>query len=390
MNLEFSESDQGFRAEVRQFIETHLDPTLSRAQALSTTVFTDPEVQRPWHRALYERGWIAPTWPVEHGGPGWTSTQRYIFEDECARAGAPVIAGSGIRMVGPVIIKYGTEEQKRRYLPRILSGEDYWCQGYSEPGAGSDLSSLRTRAVRNGDHYVVDGSKIWTSHAQHANRMFALVRTADTGRKQEGISFLLMDMDAPGLVVRPIPSIGGEHEVNEVFFDAVRVPTANLIGEEGQGWAIGKYLLELERGSAPKAGRLRRVLTIVGDVVRQRDETDPQLAAQLTQIAVDIDTLEMIELRVLSALASGQSPGSMSSLLKLRASQLEQDVARAGLTALGREVLAWEPQRPFHKLDCDLSVAFDSRYLNSLACTIFGGSAEIQHEILARTLCGLD
>ena len=260
MDLTFNAPERAFEKEVRDFIAQNLTPEMKRATALTPSVFSDPDIGMAWQRALHKKGWGAPGWPVEYGGPDWTSAQRWIFEAECARGGVPNVNIMGVKMVGPVIIGFGTPEQKNFYLPRILSGEDYWCQGYSEPGSGSDLASLKTRAVRDGDDYIINGTKIWTTHAHHANRMFALVRTNDTPRQQDGISFILIDMKSKGITTRPILTIGGDHEVNQVFFDDVRVPVANRVGEEGKGWTYGKYLLEFERGSGIASAKLREAL----------------------------------------------------------------------------------------------------------------------------------
>lgn len=397
MELALSPEEAAFRDEVRAFLANHLPAGAVRAQQMTTTVFPEPEVSGNWHQALYRKGWVAPAWPVEHGGPGWSLTQRFIFDAECASAGAPLVYPLGIRMVGPVILGFGTAAQKAHYLPRILSGEDYWCQGYSEPGSGSDLASLKTRAVRDGDHYIINGTKIWTTHAHHANRMFALVRTADTGRKQEGISFVLIDMRAPGITIRPIRTIGGEHEVNQVFFDDVRVPVADRVGDEGQGWSMGKYLLEFERGGGMASVRLRRELDKVArliDEVSAQAPQDPTLALTLIDLETDIDALEMIEFRVMSALQVGQNPGAISSLLKLRASEIRQAVTRLGVDAVGAAGMVWEPRRPLYGLPADGLVServlpVVSTYLNTRAQTIFGGASEIQRDIMAKTMLGL-
>src|SRR3569833_3515627 len=250
MDLNFTGADAAFRDEVRAFLDENLTPELKEAGSLTTSVFTDKEWNLKWQKILYKKGWVAPTWPVEYGGTGWSDMQRYIFSIECARAGTPGLAPMGLRMVGPCIMRYGTPEQKAHYLPRLLSGEDYWSQGYSEPSSGSDLASLQLRAVSDGDDYVLNGSKIWTTHAQWANRMFILVRTKFEGKPQAGITFLLLDMQSPGIKVRPLITLDGEHEVNQVFFDDVRVPKANRVGEENDGWTVAKYLLEFERGGA--------------------------------------------------------------------------------------------------------------------------------------------
>ena len=400
MNLSFSEDDLRFQSAVRTFIDDHLTDDLRRAQDLTASVYAEPEVSDAWHKILYQKGWVAPHWPAAFGGTGWTPVQRYIFELEMSRAGAPALHPQGLRLVGPVIMRFGSQEHRDYYLPRILSGEDYWCQGYSEPEAGSDLASLKTRAVREGDHYVVTGTKMWTTHAHHANRMFALVRTSQEARKQEGISFLLIDMDSPGLSVRPIMTIGGDHEVNQVFLDSVRVPVANRVGEEGQGWSYGKFLLEFERGAAVVSGRLRRALRRVEQLTAEYRDGDrpllesPEVAARLSEIDIDIDALEMMELRVLASSEFGEKPGgSVSSILKLRVSQLHQSIAALGLEVLGADALFWEAQRPLYRLNSppllsETALPVMARYLDTRAYTIFGGTAEIQHDIIARAIIG--
>lgn len=405
MDMRFSADELDFRTEVRAFIAEHLPPAVVRQQQLTTTVFVEPEVARAWHSALHRRGWAAPSWPKEYGGTGWTPVQRYIFDAECASAGAPTYGPTGVKMVGPVILGYGSAEQKAFYLPRILSGEDYWCQGYSEPGSGSDLASLKTRAVRDGDDYVINGTKIWTTHAHHANRMFALVRTSDEPRKQDGISFVLIDMDTPGITIRPINTIGGEHEVNQVFLDDVRIPVSNRVGVEGRGWTYGKYLLQFERGGSMAASRLRRELTKVECAGRSVAAPRGQrpidtVAAQARSFAIetDIDSLEMIELRVMSSLQTGETPGAISSLLKLRASEIKQAITSFGLDLVGVEGLVWESRRPLYDIPeedplymitSEDVVPTVSTYLNTRAATIFGGSAEIQRDIMAKTMLGL-
>jgi acyl-CoA dehydrogenase len=304
----------------------------------------------------------------------------------------------GVKMVGPVIIGFGSQQQKDFYLPRILSGEDYWCQGYSEPGSGSDLASLKTRAVRNGDDYIINGTKIWTTHAHHANRMFALVRTNESERQQDGISFILIDMKSPGITTRPILTIGGDHEVNQVFFDDVRVPVANRVGEEGKGWTYGKYLLEFERGAGITSAKLREALRSIADLAESeltgRAVDDPDIAVKMSEIEVDIDALEMMELRVLSALQTGQNPGAVSSVLKLRNSEIRQAVTRLGADVIGHDALAVEPARPFYRLNHEPATPEEMltimpEYLNGRAYTIFGGSSEIQREIIAKAMLGL-
>ncbi|MFV3073536.1 acyl-CoA dehydrogenase family protein [Niveispirillum fermenti] len=388
MNLDLTTTEQAFRAEVRAFIADNLTAEMRQGQRLTTGVFPEPEVSLPWHRRLAARGWVAPLWPRAHGGTGWTAIQRFIFECECAAAGAPLIYPLGVRLAGPVIIAFGSDAQKQRYLPRILSGEDYWCQGFSEPGAGSDLASLTTRAVADGEDYIVNGSKIWTTHAHHANRMFTLVRTGTDGRKQDGISFLVIDMDSPGVEVRPIISIGGEHDLNQVFLTDVRVPRANRIGEENKGWTYAKYLLEFERGAGLFSSRLRaglgRIERAMDAMAAEGDDPrrDRGLMARLAEVAIDIDCFEMLELKTLGGLRPGESPGSVASVLKLRASRLKQAVGEIGVEILSARALRWTP-RPTVPGE-----AIPGDYLNSRAATIFGGAAEVQLGLIARALTG--
>ncbi len=389
MDLALSVEEKAFREEVRAFLEERLTDEMRRGQAMLSGVFLTPDHSLPWQRALAERGWAAPLWPRDHGGTGWTGIERFIFETECALAGAPLLYPLGLRLVGPVISAFGTEEQKRFYLPRILSGEDYWAQGFSEPGAGSDLASLATRAVIDGEDYIVNGSKIWTTHAHYANRMFTLVRTDPDVRKQDGISFLIIDLDAPGVEIRPIISIGGEHDVNQIFLENVRVPRANLIGEPNRGWSYAKYLLEFERGAGLFAGRLRSSLKRIGKIVSERAAigrnplADPLLRARFAGVAIDVDVFEMLELKILGRLKPGDNPGPISSVLKLRASLLKQAVAELGVAVLGEDALRWI-ETPVDTADVLLP-----DYLNSRAATIFGGAREVQLSIIARAIGNL-
>ena len=388
--------DLAFRDEVRAFLREHLTEDMVRATWLNTSVFSEPDVGLRWQRILHARGWVAPAWPVEHGGAGWSLVRRWIFEIELARAGAPSLSPMGLRMAGPVIMRFGTPAQRAHWLPRMLAGDDLWCQGYSEPGSGSDLASLKTRAVRDGDVYVVDGTKIWTTHAHHANMMFALVRTGtDSARKQVGISFLLIDMRTPGITVRPIRSASGDHEVNQVFFDDVRVPLEARVGDEGEGWAIAKYLLEFERGGAIAAGRLRAALERLVALATERGALDdPDLALALSSVELDVDALEATELAVMATMRVGQNPGSRtSSMLKLRWSEVQQAITRLGVRLAGADALAWEADRPLHEGSSaaglpDAVRPLVAQYLNARAYTIFGGTSEIQREIVAREVLG--
>jgi acyl-CoA dehydrogenase len=396
MDLSFSKDELAFRAEVRDFVAKNLTEDDRRGQRLTAGGLCEKAVFGSWHAALYKKGWVAPYWPKEHGGAGWTPAQRYIYESELARAGAPRLLPFGIHMVGPVIIKYGSQQQKDYYLPKILSGEHYWCQGYSEPGSGSDLASLKTRAVRDGDHYVVNGTKIWTTHAHFADHMFALVRTADSAKRQEGISFLLIDFKSPGISIRPIILMGGDHEVNQVFFDDVRVPVENLVGKENKGWTYAKYLLEFERGASFRATGLRRDLDDLRGLIGRDAATsaDTGIAARLSEIEIDIDAIEMIELKLLSDVQAGRNPGPISSLLKLRGTEVFQAITRLGVDAIGYNALVWEPRRPLFGLNeppvlPDEELAILPTHLNGRAHTIFGGTSEIQHEIIAKQMLGL-
>ncbi|WP_205008260.1 acyl-CoA dehydrogenase family protein [Sphingosinicella ginsenosidimutans] len=379
VDLLLDADQQRFRDEVRRFLADALTEELRAGQARTIGVYPEPDVSLAWQRRLAERGWAAPAWPARFGGTGWTALERFIFESECALAGAPVVYPIGLRLVAPVIMAFGSEAQQNRWLPRILSGDDYWCQGFSEPGAGSDLGSLTTRAVSDGDDYVVSGSKIWTTHAHHANWMFALVRTADTPRRQDGISFLAIELDRKGIEIRPIVSIGGDHEVNQVFFDDVRVPRGNRIGEENKGWSYAKYLLEFERGTGLASSRLRSALKRVEAALPA--PPDAVQRARIAEVAIDLDSFEMLELMTIGVLPNGAPPGPASSVLKLRASRLKQAVARLGMDLLGPEALRREAGSAADILVGD--------YLNSRAATIFGGTSEVQLGIIAKTLGGL-
>jgi acyl-CoA dehydrogenase len=387
MDLSLSEEETTFREEVRAFLAENLTEDLCRDQRATSGLYPHPSVSRPWQRKLHARGWVAPLWPVEHGGTGWSPVERFIFEYECARAGAPLVHPMGPRLVGPLIIRFGTPAQRAHYLPRILSGEDYWCQGYSEPNAGSDLASLQTRAVLDDDCYVVNGSKIWTTHAHFANRMFMLVRTANTPRPHEGISFLLVDMDAPGIAVRPIVSMSGEHELNQVFFDNVRVPLGNRVGEENHGWTCAKYLLEFERGAGLFSARLRAALerlraALAALATRGIDALDsPLQSVRFAEVAAELDVFEMLELRTVGRLAAGERPGPIASVLKLRASRLKQEIGKLAVDLLGNFGLELGPEDSRD----DLHVLVRD-YMNGRANTIFGGAAEVQLGLIARSM----
>ena len=400
MRLDLSCEDLAFREEVRAFLDEQLTPELRQAGRRATSVFIDKTYSLAWQRILHARGWVAPAWPVRYGGTGWTEMQRYIFAAESARAGAPSLAPMGLKMVGPVIMGYGTQAQQAHYLPRILSGEDYWCQGYSEPGAGSDLAALQLRAELVGDHYVLNGSKIWTTHAHWANRMFCLVRTRTEGKAQAGITFLLLNMDTPGVSVRPIITLAGEHEVNQVYFDNVVVPVSGRVGQENEGWTVAKYLLEFERGGGSAAGlkvsyeRLKVLARTERSDAGGALIDDPGFRSKLSAMGVVLDAVEMTEHRVLAELASGRNPGPASSMLKTQGTEAIQkldELAIEGLAAYARvdQMAARAPDAgqdfvgPEHGLTCM------ARYLNNRASSIYGGSNEIQRDIMARLVLGL-
>jgi acyl-CoA dehydrogenase len=394
VDLLLNPEDMAFRAEVRGFLADHVTPGMRRAIDLTTGFLIDPDVLRELHGALHRKGWSVPHWPVEHGGTGWSPVKRYIFDLECGSAGAAAYNASGSHFVGPVIIRYGTPAQQEKYLPRIRSGEDYWAQGYSEPGSGSDLAALKTRAETDGESYVVNGQKIWTSMAHHANRLFALVRTSNLGKRQDGITFLLIDMDTPGVRVRPIVGTGGDHEFNEIFFEDVRVPKANRIGEENKGWEVAKYLLEFERGGRVLAGQVRAQFAALVRLVGARCPGDGAIRARLAEIGTDLDAMEMIDISVLSTLQAGGNPGPISSLLKLRWSEIRQAIAELAVDTVGADALRWRTERPLYETlqlppeEEEIAAALP-RYLNSRAFSIMGGTSEIQTNILAKSLVGL-
>lgn len=402
MDMDFSAEDLAFRDEVRAFLSANLPDRLREGARRTPGVFVEPDIGMEWHRILYRKGWVAYHWPKEDGGTGWTPTQKFIFEKECALAGAPSLAILGLRLVGPVICEFGTPEQKARFLPGILSGEDYWCQGYSEPGSGSDLASLSTRARREGDEYVVNGSKIWTTHAHHANWIFALVRTNAEVKKQQGISFLLLPMDQPGITVSPILSMSGDHEVNQVFFSDARTAVDNRIGEEGDGWTIAKFLLENERGGSCFAPRILQNIDELERLARTQPSGvngaiahDPRFRDRLARARLEAEALEVTELRILAELSKGRAPGPQTSLTKLLGANLGQEVDALRIDLLGYDALQLPLARPLYgneapePIGSELAQVAMGRYLNNRASTIFGGSNEVQKNIIARAVLGL-
>ncbi|MEQ8700999.1 MAG: acyl-CoA dehydrogenase family protein, partial [Bauldia litoralis] len=328
MDLELSPQDIAFRDEVRQFIADHLPQDIRDKMRLGQHLVKDDYVR--WQKTLHQRGWMGVGWPTEHGGPDWSPVQRYIFEEETGLGDCPRIIPFGLRMVGPVIIAFGTDEQKLRHLPKILSSDVWWCQGYSEPGAGSDLASLKTRAVRDNGHYVVNGQKTWTTLAQYADWIFCLVRTDESAKKQEGISFLLIDMKTPGITVKPIVTLDGGREVNEVFFDDVRVPVENLVGPENEGWTVAKFLLGHERTNIAEVGRSKNQLARIKEIAAAEMQNgaplieDPRFREKIADVEINLMALDMTLLRIVSAESAGRAPGPEASLLKIRATEVQQ------------------------------------------------------------------
>ncbi len=403
MDEGLSPEDLAFRDEVRTFLDEKFDPDLRALSERQAGVFAEGEVARRWHKLLYEKGWVAPSWPKQYGGTGWTATQREIYQAECARAGTPALPGMGVSLCAPVIMRFGTDEQKNYFLPRMLSNEHYWCQGYSEPQAGSDLSSLQTRAVRDGDDYVVNGSKIWTTHAHNANWIFLLVRTSTEGKQQAGISFLVSPMDAPGISVRPIISMSGEHEVNQVFFDDVRIPVKNRMGEENQGWSVAKYLLEFERGGGSFGVGMRVAMDKMKAIARQesRDAAggdlldDTSFRRKTASLEIELMAADWTDRRLSSGHAVGESVGNAAaSMKKLLGSERGQNLAELSVEALAH--YAVPDQRASLGVGAnetpvgpEYAATPVARYLNGRASTVFGGSSEVQRNIIARVALGL-
>lgn len=400
MDFAFSREDEAFRDEVRAFLEEKLTPSMREAAARTTTVFADRDLAMAWQKILVEKGWAVPSWPVEHGGTGWSAPQKYIFGEETARASAPGLIPLGLRMLAPVLFKYGTEEQKAHYLPRMLSGEHYWCQGYSEPGSGSDLSSLKMAAVSDGDDYILNGSKIWTTHAQFADHIFCLVRTDSSGKPQHGITFLLVPMAAPGIKVEPIITLAADHEVNQVFFDNVRVPQANRVGPEHQGWTVAKYLLEFERGGGGAAARLQVSLDHLKAIARAESLNGmplweiPSFRARISTLEIRTEALLLTEHQTLARLSRGESPGPGSSLAKNVSVDIGQGIDELKLEAVQHYGLPHAnliSMNGFNepRVGPDYAETVTPRYLNSRAASIFGGAREVQKNIIAKVVLGL-
>jgi alkylation response protein AidB-like acyl-CoA dehydrogenase len=392
MDLNYSPEETAFRDEVRAWLRANLSDDL-REKVINYEELEKDNLIR-WHKILAKKGWVAPEWPGEWGGTNWTVVERYIFEEECGFAGCPPLIPFGLKMCAPVLLQFGTKEQKQRFLPRIYNGDDFWCQGYSEPGSGSDLASLKTSAVRQGDYYVVNGQKIWTTMAQFADWIFCLVRTdLNPGKKQEGISFLLFDMKTPGITIRPLILMDGGHEVNEVFFDDVKVPAENLVHKEGDGWTVAKYLLGHERMNTGRVGVSKRELTHLKELAAQQMKDgkplieDPRFRDKLSRVEVELMALEVTNLRFLDQLRGGRAPGAEVSLLKIKGTEIQQ-----ALTELMVEVAGplAQPFKPIDATDFDqFSARLMPRYCNFRKTTIYAGSNEIQRNIIAKMSLGL-
>jgi len=398
MDMSFTAEEQAFQAEVRSFLADNLPTRIS--DAVKSGKRLKKSDYEEWHALLNSRGWLAVTWPEELGGTGWGAVERFIFEEECCAAGAPRIVPFGLNMLAPVLIKFGSEDQKSHYLPRILDGTDWWCQGYSEPGAGSDLASLKCKAERDGDHYVVNGQKTWTTLGHYADWIFCLVRTASEGKPQEGISFLLIDMKTPGIETRPILTLDGEHEVNEVFFDNVRVPASQLVGEENKGWTYAKYLLTHERTGIAGVGfsttGLAHLKTIANDQLNRGQPLadDPYFAARVAKVEIELEAMKTTNLRVLAAAAKGGAPGPESSMLKIKGTLIRQEINDLTRRALGPYAIPFvsesldqgyneEPIGP------DYAGTPAREYFNNRKLSIFGGSNEIQKNIITKAILRL-
>ncbi|KAF0863427.1 acyl-CoA dehydrogenase family protein [Pseudomonas sp. LD120] len=395
MDLSFTEQEAAFRDQVRGFLAERLPTGLSDKVAAGERLSKADMEQ--WHAILNAQGWLANHWPEAFGGPGWSAVEKFIFELECGLANAPRIVPFGVNMLGPVLIKYGTAQQQDYWLPRILDGRHWWCQGYSEPGAGSDLAAVKTTAVRDGDHYVVNGQKTWTTLGQHANMIFCLVRTDREAKPQEGISFLLIDMTSPGVEVRPIITLEGDHEINEVFFTDVRVPLANRVGEENKGWTCAKYLLTYERTNIAGVGLSMAALQRLKHVAAQRSRNgrplleDPEFAARLARVEIDLENMKTTNLRVIAAVAGGGAPGAQSSMLKICGTEIRQELTALLRRAMGPAARVMQAEDASETLD--LGPGFDrqaaAQYFNNRKLSIFGGSNEIQKNIISKMILGL-
>ncbi|HWE23441.1 MAG TPA: acyl-CoA dehydrogenase family protein [Myxococcales bacterium] len=396
MDLSFTKEELAFRDEVRTFLEANI-PKETRDKVLEGDEVSRDDTVR-WQQILYRNGWGGPNWPKEFGGTGWDPLRQYIFEEESAAAGAPRLLPFGLKMVGPVIMRFGNAAQQKRFLPRILTGEDWWAQGYSEPGSGSDLASLKTRAERRNDHYLVNGQKTWITLAQYANWIFCLVRTDPAVKKQAGISFLLIDMKSPGVTVRPIRLLDGSHEVNDVWFEDVQVPVENRIGDENAGWTYAKFLLAHERTNIAGVGASKRELLRLKRIASEERKdgkpllADPGFAARVAQVEIELMALEITNLRVLAAQAERRAPGPEASLLKIKGTQIQQAISELMMHAAGPRAVPMD--RAAERSGSASTIAgyggrLAAAYLNLRKTSIYGGSNEIQKNIIAQTILGL-
>ncbi len=402
MDLNFTPQEEAFRAEVQAFLKAKLPERIAtKVKAGQRLSKAD---QDEWHAILNERGWLANHWPEAYGGPGWGAVEKFIFDTECALAGGPRIVPLGVNVRGPVLIKFGNEAEEQYWLPRILSGEDWWCQGYSEPGAGSDLASVKTTAVRvkdeTGDHYIVNGQKTWTTQGQHANMIFCLVRTDREAKAQSGISFLLVDMQSPGVELRPIRTLDGDKEVNEVFFTDVKVPVENLVGEENKGWTYAKYLLTYERTGIAGVGfciaALAKLKVVAAKVMKngQPLDQDPLFAARMAQVEIDLENMKTTNLRVIAAVAGGGVPGAESSMLKIRGTEIRQEILSLIRRAMGPYALPFIEEAQYEgyadePVGPKEAATAAANYFNYRKLSIFGGSNEIQKNIISKMILGL-
>ncbi len=392
MDFSFSAEERAFEAEAEAFLAEKLPADIAARVHRGESI--GKEDTERWQAILNDQGWLAVTWPVEYGGTGWDPVQQYLYDAAAWRAGAPRTVPFGLSMLGPVLIAFGTDEQKAHYLPRILNGDDWWCQGYSEPGAGSDLASLRTRADRDGDDYIINGQKTWTTLGQYANKIFCLVRTSNDGKPQEGISFVLVDIDTPGIEMRPIKLIEGGHEVNEVFFTDVRVPVANRVGEENKGWTIAKFLLGHERTGIAGVGLSRHTLStlknLAANTLRRGKPLieDPLFAARIAEVEIDLAAMMITNLRMLSQ--SQGSPGPEASMLKIKGTVIHQTLNDLARRALGPAAAPFPAEAMAGNLALvdDTQARNAARYFNNRKLSIFGGSNEIQRNILTKMTMG--
>lgn len=393
MDLNYTDEENAFREEVRAFLAEKLTDELA-AKVRARDGLTKKDME-DWHATLNERGWLAPNWPKKFGGAEWNAVQRHIFDEECEAAGAPRLIPFGLSMLAPVLMKFGNQKQQDYFLPRILNGDDWWCQGYSEPGAGSDLASLKTRAVRDGDHYIVNGQKTWTTLGQHANWIFCLVRTNTEVKQQEGISFLLIDMNTPGVEVRPIILLDGTHEVNEVWFTDVKVPVENLVGEEDKGWTYAKYLLTHERSNIAGVGSSQAAIDSIKRMAKIERANgkplaeNPHFAARLAQAEIDVMALATTNLRIIAATKAGEAPGLEASMLKVKGTVLRQELNDLSRRVVGPYAMPFASEGLEGENDPvvpDYAGAQTAHYFNNRKLSIFGGSNEVQRGIIAKTM----